>query len=231
MKRLLAWSVVVAAGSKLIFEGYRRWYFPRDPVRSVPSDARVVAPADGRIVYLEEVGDGVVPIAIKGRTEIPLDEIVKGEDRPTAGTLIGIFLSPYDVHYQRSPIGGTVTEITYHEAPNLSMGDMFLRNLFRLDRRYANSPHVYTNERNVVRIDGEGLTAFVVQIADQQVNRIDCYVSDGEDVEIGEKIGMIRWGSQVDLFVPNVTPAEFVVSVGDKLRAGESVLLEATQEG
>ena len=168
----------------------------------------------------------MVPIAIKGRAEIPLDEIVKGEARPPAGTLVGIFLSPYDVHYQRSPIEGTVSEITYHESPNLSMGDMFVRNLFRQDRRYANSPHVYTNERNVVRIDGEELTAFVVQIADQQVNRIDCYVGEGDAVEMGEQIGMIRWGSQVDVFVPNLTPDEFVVSVGDKLHAGETVLVD-----
>ena len=226
MRRLLVWSVVIAAGSRLAFEAFRRWWFPRDPVRTVPAGARVVAPADGRIVYLEQVEDGVVPISIKGRSEIPLDEIVKGEHRPPAGTLVGIFLSPYDVHYQRSPIDGTVGEITYHPAPNLSMGDMFLRNLFRMDRRYAGSPHVYTNERNVIRIDGEELSAFVVQIADQQVNRIDCYVAEGADVEIGEKVGMIRWGSQVDLFIPNLTPDDFTISVGDKLRAGESILVD-----
>ncbi len=225
MRRLFAWSLLVAAGSKLIFETYRRWYFPRDPDRTIPTRARVVAPADGRVVYLERVDGGVVPISIKGRTEIPLDEIVKGADRPPAGTLVGIFLSPYDVHYQRSPISGTVSEITYHEAPNQSMGDMFLRNLFRMDRRYVNSPHVYENERNVVRIDGDDLTAFVVQIADQQVNRIDCYIETDDAVTKGEKIGMIRWGSQVDLFVPDLTPDQFVVAVGDKLKAGESALV------
>ena len=225
MKRVLTWTLLIGVASKLIFEAYRRWYFARDPKRTIPSNARIVAPADGRVVYLERVEDGVVPISIKGRTEIPLEEIVKGDDRPPAGTLIGIFLSPYDVHYQRSPISGTVTEITYHSSPNLSMGDMFVRNLFRLDRRYANSPHVYTNERNVVRIEGENITAFVVQIADQQVNKIDCYPSQGDSVEIGEKIGMIRWGSQVDLFVPDLSPADVVVGVGDKLRAGATTLV------
>lgn len=225
MKRLLGWSLVAAVTAKLVFESYRRWYFPRDPARTIPREARVVAPADGRIVYLERVDAGVVPISIKGRSEIPLDEIVKGDNRPPAGTLIGIFLSPYDVHYQRSPIGGTVTEITYHVAPNLSMGDMFLRNLFRMDRRYGNSPHVYTNERNVIRIDGEERTAFVVQIADQQVNRIDCYVSEGDIVEKGAKLGMIRWGSQVDLYLPDSNPSDFIVNVGDKIRAGQTVLI------
>ena len=183
-------------------------------------------PSDGRVIYLEHVNDGVVPIAIKGRREIPLDEIVKSESRPLSGTLLGIFLSPYDVHYQRCPIAGAVREITYHPAPfNESMGDMFVRNLFRLKNRYANSTHVWANERNIVRIEGEELTTFVVQIADQQVNRIDCYVDEGDEVTIGEKLGMIRWGSQVDLFIPDLRPEDFAVGTGDKLRAGETVLV------
>ena len=217
--------MVAVAASYAVYQVYRKWYFPRDPARTAPQDATVVAPADGRVVYLEQVEDGVVPIAIKDRREIPLDEIVKGDERPPSGTLLGIFLSPYDVHFQRSPIAGTVSEITYHPAPNESMLDMFLRNLFRLENRYANSPHIYTNERNVVRIDGDELSAFVVQIADQQVNRIDCYPAEGDSIGKGEKLGMIRWGSQVDLFVPSLRPADFIVSVGDKVRAGETVLV------
>ena len=226
MRRVVSGAVLAAGASFLIFKAYQRWYFPRDPVRTIANSARVVAPADGRIVYLEQVADGLVPIAVKNRTDIPLDEIVKGEERPPAGTLLGIFLSPYDVHYQRIPIAGTVSEITYHPAPfNESMGNMFLRNLLRMDNRYANSPHVYANERNVVRVESDELTAFVVQIADQQVNRIDCYVEVGDSVAIGEKYGMIRWGSQVDLFIPDLIPSDFVVQPGDKIRAGETVLV------
>jgi phosphatidylserine decarboxylase len=225
-RRLVAGGLLVAGASYAVFEAYRKWYFPRDPARSVPENATVVAPSDGRVVYLEQVEDGVVPIAIKGRREIPLNEIVKGENGPLSGTLLGIFLSPYDVHYQRFPIGGTVEKITYHPAPfNESMGDMFVRNLFRLDNRYVNSSHVWANERNIVRIKGVDRTAFVVQIADQQVNRIDCYVDEGDEVAIGDKLGMIRWGSQVDLFLPGLTPDDFVVAIGDKLRAGETVLV------
>lgn len=226
MKRLVIGGLAAAAASYGIFEAYRKWYFPRDPARTIPAGAKVVAPADGRVIYLEQVEDGVVPIAIKKRKEIPLIEIVKGEERPAAGTLLGIFLSPYDVHYQRSPIAGTVTEITYHPAPfNESMGDMFVRNLFRLENRYVNSPHVWANERNIVRINGEDLTAYVVQIADQQVNKIDCYPAIGDDMAAGDKLGMIRWGSQVDLFIPELSPRDFVVAVGDKLKAGETLLV------
>lgn len=130
------------------------------------------------------------------------------------------------MHYQRCPIAGTVRETTYHQAPfNESMGDMFVRNPFRLKNRYVNSTDVWVNERNIVRIEGEDLTAFVVQIADQQVNRTDCYISEGDDVAIGDKLGMIRWGSQVDLFIPDLKPEDFVVGAGDKLRVGETVLV------
>ncbi len=224
--RITVGGILAAGLGYGVFEAYRKWYFPRDPHRSIPQGARVVAPSDGRVIYLEHVEDGVVPIAIKGRREIPLDEIVKSESRPLSGTLIGIFLSPYDVHYQRCPIAGEVREITYHPAPfNESMGDMFVRNLFRLKNRYANSTHVWTNERNIVRIDGDDLSAYVVQIADQQVNRIDCYIREGDKVTVGDKLGMIRWGSQVDLFIPGLKPDDVVVNTGDKLRAGETVLV------
>lgn len=225
-RRLIVGGVLAAGFAYGVFEAYHKWYFPRDPNRSIPPNARVVAPSDGRVIYLEHVEGGMVPIAIKGRREIPLNEIVKGESRPLSGTLLGIFLSPYDVHYQRCPIDGAVSEITYHPAPfNESMGDMFVRNLFRLDNRYANSSHVWANERNIVRIDGDDLSAFVVQIADQQVNRIDCYIDEGDEVATGDKLGMIRWGSQVDLFIPDLNPEDFVVDSGDKLRAGETILV------
>ena len=121
---LLVGLVVVGA------RAYERWLFPRDPRREVDPEARLVSPADGRVVYVARVESGTVPIAVKNRREIPLDEIVKGEERPAAGTLIGIFMSPFDVHYQRSPIEGVVSEVTYHPAPfNHVMGSMFLRNL------------------------------------------------------------------------------------------------------
>jgi len=227
MRKLLLVIAGVVGLLVVAARAYERWYFPRNPDRWIDLSATVVAPADGRIVYVERVEAGTVPIAIKDRREIPLAEIVKGEGRPPAGTLIGIFMSPFDVHYQRSPIAGTVTEVSYHPVEfNHVMGSMFLRNLVGMEPLHAKSPHIYANERNVIRIDGEGVSAFVVQIADQQVNKIDCYAAAGEDVELGQQIGMIRRGSQVDLFVPGIDPDGFdSIAVGDKVVAGETVLI------
>lgn len=226
--RRAARTTVIALGALVVLaRAYERWWFPRNPDREIDPSARVVAPADGRIVYVAAVEEGVVPIAVKERREIPLDEIVKGGDRPAAGVLIGIFMSPFDVHYQRSPIAGVVSEVTYHPtAHNHVMGSMFMRNLVQMEPLHAKSPHIHDNERNVIRIDGESLTAFVVQIADQQVNKIDCYVEVGDRVEMGERIGMIRRGSQVDLFLVGVTVDDLDgLAVGAKVTAGTTVLL------
>ena len=106
------------------------------------------------------------------------------------------------------------------------MGSMFLRNITGLQPLYSKSPHVYVNERNIVHIAGDQRDAFVVQIADQQVNKIDCYVAVGSSVEVGEKIGMIRRGSQVDLFLPGVHPDDLLgLRIGQKVTEGETVLL------
>jgi phosphatidylserine decarboxylase len=105
------------------------------------------------------------------------------------------------------------------------MGSMFLRDLFRIQPMHTRSPHIFENERNIIHVTGEDQEAYVVQIADQQVNKIDCYVQVGDEVTIGQKLGMIRRGSQVDLFLPDLTPADLPnASVGGKLRAGESTL-------
>lgn len=210
----------------VLVKGYERWYFPRDPARTADPNASIVSPADGRIVYVADVVEGTVPIAIKGNAEIPLDDIVKGRSRPSQGVLIGIFMSPFDVHYQRSPIAGVVAEVSYHPAPyNYVMGSMFLRNLFGIQPMYARSPHIVTNERNIIHIRGQDQDAYVVQIADQQVNKIDCYVRPGDKVAAGQKIGMIRRGSQVDLFLPGLAASELPdLAVGYKVKAGTSTL-------
>jgi phosphatidylserine decarboxylase len=227
MPRRLITAIAGFGVFSLLGKAYERWWFPRDPARTVPQGAAVVAPADGRVVYVANVDEGVVPISIKKQRGIPLHDIVKGRDRPGRGVLIGIFMSPFDVHYQRSPIDGIVREVSYHPAPyNHVMGSMFLRNLFRIQPLHTRSPHITENERNITHIVGEEHEVYVIQIADQQVNKIDCYVAPEDEVAIGQKIGMIRRGSQVDLFIPDREASDFpTLEVGGILRAGISTLL------
>lgn len=226
-------TFVVATGATfitliLLHVYWRRVYFSRDPERTINREARVIAPADGRVIYLKNVDDGTIPISIKDRDEIPLTEIVKGIDGHDSGVLMGIFLSPMDVHYQRSPIAGQVTNVTYHRSKsNQLMSSMFWRNVFGREPLYSNSRHIVENERNVVRIVNDDFELYVVQIADKWVNKIDCYVKTGESVEAGQKIGMIRMGSQVDLFIPGATVSSIAenVQIGEKVYAGVSTII------
>jgi phosphatidylserine decarboxylase len=224
--KLIVVPAALASMAALV-KAYERWYFPRDPRRTVDPHAAIVSPADGRIVYIADVAEGTVPIAIKEKSAIPLDDIVKGRPRPAQGVLIGIFMSPFDVHYQRSPIAGAVAEVSYHPAPyNYVMGSMFLRNLFRIQPMYTRSPHIVANERNIIHIRGQDQDAYVVQMADQQVNKIDCSVRPGDTVAAGQKIGMIRRGSQVDLFLPGLASSDLPdLAVGHRVRAGASTLV------
>lgn len=223
----IAAAVVVAAlALTAAYFAYRHWYFGRDPQRTIHPTARLVAPADGQVIYVRDVADGMVPITIKQRREIPLTDIVKGYDQPVGGVLIGIYLSPFDVHYQRSPIAGVVRAVTYHSAPrNEVMESMFWRHYLRMQPMYVNSPHIYLNERNIIHIAGERDEVYVVQIADYYVNRIDCYVQPGDVVAAGQKIGMIHAGSQVDLFVLRAQAHEMTgAQVGKAVQAGATAL-------
>ena len=108
MRRLLIKGAFLIALLAALVKAYEKYVFPRDPARTIDPSVTVVSPADGRLVYVVPVEDGSVPISMKGNTRIPLHDIVKGVNRPEAGVLIGIFMSPFDVHYQRSPISGIV---------------------------------------------------------------------------------------------------------------------------
>jgi phosphatidylserine decarboxylase len=206
----------------LLMAYYHYYFFPRDPRRDINMAARIVSPADGRVIYVKDVQDGIVPICIKNRREIPLNDIVKGYDRPEGGALVGIYLSPFDVHYQRSPIAGVVKDVSYHSAPrNHVMTSMFWRHYLRIQPMYVKSPHIYDNERNIIHISNDDEDVYVVQIADHFINRIDCYVKVGDAIEKGQKIGMIRAGSQVDLFVVRGKAEEMIgARVGEQVYGG-----------
>ena len=109
------------------------------------------------------------------------------------------------------------------------MGAMHWRTLWKREPYYSGSVHIVQNERTVTLFAGEyrgqRLPAYVVQIGARTVSGIDSYVEEGERVARGETFGMIRIGSQVDLIVPR--RAELVVKVrpGDRVRAGETILI------
>lgn len=207
------------------FLAWRFYYFFRDPKRTPPAGRVVVAPADGFLLYARRVEAGRVPNPIKQGVPVPLEEWVGAVPCEQAGTLIGIYMSALSVHYIRSPVPGSVTRVVPRPArtENLHQTRTFLRLLWDMQPYEQDSRYITENARNTTVIDGE-LPVIVVQIADRYVSECDSFVAAGDRVETGQKIGMIRMGSQCDLFIPDRPGLELHCRPGARVYAGETVL-------
>lgn len=180
--------------------------FYRDPQRSVPIEENIIiSPADGKVISIDSVKGGEIPFTTKNGEIIYLPElkgIIDGNF-----TMVSIFMGPFDVHVNRAPISGNVINIIYIEGGHFpAFGDVFTE-----------------NERNIIVIDG-GIRTVTVQIAGTVARRIDCFVNEGQNLEIGDKIGRIKLGSQVVVMYPSGSST--IVKVGDKVKAGETIIAQ-----
>jgi phosphatidylserine decarboxylase len=227
---VIAGFVAVAILLAAAFLFWRHVWFFRDPPRTPPAEAGLVSPADGTVVYVRKVAPGEAVVSIKQGVPATLRDLVR-EDIDGTKLVIGIFMSPFDVHYNRAPLDARVDFIRRHPAlgENRHMGAMHWRTLFGIEPRYEGSLHIVQNERAVTRFvgeyRGEPLSLYVVQIGARTVNGIDSYFRHGESVARGQTFGMIRIGSQVDLVVPWREGFETQVRPGDKVRAGETLVI------
>jgi phosphatidylserine decarboxylase len=203
---------------------WRYVYFFRDPPRTAPSGDNIVAPADGRVVYVREFSDQIVPIAVKRRRSIALHEITGTPMQMRSGHVIGIYLSPWDVHVNRSPIAAVVDHIVYRpSAVNRSMALFGTHALLFRRPSPRLMGHVVENERNTIMLRGD-VDLCVVQIADFYVKKVRCWVREGQALRKGERMGSIVMGSQVDIVVAETDGLRITVDVGDRVRAGETVI-------
>lgn len=212
----------------LSFLAWRFWYFFRDPARRAPPGRCVVSPADGRILYVRKVERGILPNPVKAGIAVPLDEWLgtpPADHGNVGGILIGIYMTPVSVHYNRAPLAGRVTAVVPRAAQgeNLSMVRAFIRLAWDMPPFEENSRHILQNARNTVVIAGD-FPVVVIQMADRFVSQVDCFVAPGQEVEKGEKIGFIRMGSQCDLFIPDSAGVSLTCQPGDRVRAGEDIL-------
>lgn len=230
---MIIYIVSVSVGAAVLAGGvlfWRFYWFFRNPPRIAPSGEGLLSPADGKVVYVRKVKPREPVIAIKKGREARIVDILK-EDDATEKVIIGVFMSPFDVHYNRAPLTGVVQAITHYpaESKNLHMGSMHWRSLLNHLPLYRNSLHIIQNERTVTRIrgmfKGAPLTAYIIQIAAKSVRGIDVFVPVEGGVERGDVFGMIRIGSQVDFVVPWREDMEIKVIPGDQVRGGESVLI------
>jgi len=156
-------------------------YFFRDPERTVPTEpGLIVSAADGRVTRIDEA-----------------------EDHKT----VSVFLSPLDVHINRSPITGIILKIDYikgHKKPATS------------------DEASLVNERNSLVIEDGDVTVTCTQIAGILARRIVCWPREGDTLERGQRFGLIKFGSRTDIRMP--ADCEVQVKIGDRVKGGETVI-------
>jgi len=144
------------------------------------------------------------PVAVS-----PADgKVVSVQDRR-----VSIFLNIFDVHVNRSPIGGKITKIQYQKG------------------KFVNAAHAEAstdNEQNIMTVEGDGTRVVFSQIAGLIARRIVCYKKQGDVVEKGERVGLIKFGSRVDVFFG--PDWEIAVSAGERVSCGSSILARRKQD-
>ena len=199
--------------------------FFRDPERRVPAGPVVLAPADGRVLYVCEVAPHTMPVVVKQGAEIPLTDAPLVGPAELPGVLIGIYMFPWSVHVNRAPIAGRVTQVNARPAvhENRSMVRALMHLMWHLPITDEVRASVAENARNTIVFEGD-LSVAMVQIADRYVNQVDCFVRPGDAVERGQRVGMIRMGSQCDVFFRRTPGLQVLCQSGDRTRAGETIL-------
>ncbi len=195
----IAWPLAALVGGILAFF--------RDPQRVTPQgDQFIVSPADGLITLIQQVPPP---------RELSIDDgtgtAVLGNDPVTR---VSIFMSVFDVHINRTPISGTVRRVVYIPGRFLNAD---------LDKASEE------NERQHILIErSDGLMIGFTQIAGLVARRIVPFVKPGDTLACGQRVGLIRFGSRVDVYLPAGTEPR--VLMGQKVVAGETVLAEAGQK-
>ena len=200
----LAWETIAWP---LAFLSLGVFAFFRDPERVVPQDERaIVSPADGLVSLIAQVPP---PLELQGPdgaggTGLGSEPV----------TRISIFMSVFDVHINRSPIGGVVRRLVYIPGKFMNAD---------LDKASEE------NERQHILVErADGVAVGFTQIAGLVARRIVPFVKPGDLLAIGQRVGLIRFGSRVDVYLPAGTDSR--VLIGQKVIAGETVLAEIGQQ-
>ena len=168
------------------------YYFFRDPERVVPNE-------DGIMV---SPADGIVSLL---EPAVPPIELGLGSEPMTR---VSVFMSVFNCHVNRIPAAGRITTVAYHHGKFLNAS---------LDKASEQ------NERNGITVElSDGRQYGVVQIAGLVARRIMCWSKEGSDIQRGERFGLIRFGSRLDIYLPS--GAEPTVQIGQTMIAGETII-------
>lgn len=167
--------------------------FFRDPDRESPLEPNLVlAPADGKVMYAGPAHPDEAP--------------------PGAWLQCTVFLSPFDVHINRTPVSGRVTQVTYQPGTCLP----------------AYRRESFQNERTEIWVEHHGALVVFRQVVGVLARRVVCRVKAGDELAPGERIGLMKFGSRMDVFVPDT--ASLRATTGDQVRAGVTVIAVLVRE-
>jgi len=182
---LIGWLTAPGWGvPALLLAGFFLWFF-RDPERRIPDAAgAVVSPADGKVTDVSSVTVDGIP-----------------------RTRISIFLNVFNVHVNRSPISGVISDVCYQKGKFMNA---------------MNAASAEENEHNTVTVEGEGQKVVFKQIAGLLARRIVFTKKVGDPVQRGQRVGLIKFGSRVDVVLDAAAKVE--IEIGDHVKGGSSVL-------
>ncbi len=216
----------------------------KDPPRQIPPGKNIVSPADGTVLYVKKIQNGVIPEVVKKGVAIPLEEMIKSNlSGPiNEGYLIGIYMNVETVHITRVPVNGTYIKQIVFNGPHMSMdeqekaviltsmipGLVTVKKLLGLDpfsiEKHGDYILKSARETSVFK-DVRGTFVYVIRIADYWVGNILTWIEEGQEAKKGEKMGMITWGSQVDIYFEHTPGLKLNdIEVGDYVYAGETIL-------
>ena len=197
--------LIYNSASFCLFLLFYLFIFLRDPERKIPSGNNITAPADGKVISIIKVGNGNVELkqGLIGRVKILSSDVVN------EGYLISIFMSLFNVHVNRAPINGKVISVKHKS------GKFFMA--FDVEKSFLNESNEIVMMTKLGKIK-------IIQIAGFLARRIKCFIKEKQNVNKGERIGMISLGSQVSLILPD--KIRLRVKIGDRVKAGETIIGE-----
>ena len=181
--------------------------FFRFPLRKrVQKENAIISPADGNIIYIKRIEKGDIPMSTKEGVTATLQEFANVDmDYPCI--IIGINMTPFDVHRNAVPISGRIVMNQHFDGETLSL---------------KNPEAIARNERNTIVLDNGHCRIGVVQTASRLVRRVVTYCKVGDIMEQGQWFGMIKFGSQVDVIIP--ASAKVCVNIKEQVYVRKTIL-------
>jgi phosphatidylserine decarboxylase len=202
---VLIYLLATLASLFIIFMGFRNLIFLRDPIRTSPIGKVIVSPADGKVVQVMKVNKKQTLQIEKGL----IGKIFTAtKDVGPSCYVVSIFMSPMDVHYNRAPLSGKVLKVTH--TPGL------FKPVMSFEAGLVNEKVEHLIENKIIG------KYKVIQISGFVARRISPFTKKGDNLKKGDKIGLIHFGSQATLILPD--SVNIKIKIGDKMKAGESII-------